>query len=271
MRDRKSLYYLTSLSAVLIPLLGTAITPGAIAQTLPNCQPPASGEYLILVLNETDATPTQLQQTLPTNATTTVCNYLGRSVTRVGGFTDAETASSWVQYLTDIGGMEAFVARPPAAAQPVALPAASSGNGLPTGEPISTNPPATLPPAISVPPVTPAPIPSPDPVTPTPSPVAAATPLPTATTGFSPQPLGDGYAVLVDYFNRPELANQVQQTLARPVGLVSYNQRPYLLALYTSDVAIASQTLRTLSDRNFTAIVVDSRQTVLLTAAVALQ
>lgn len=78
--------------------------------------------------------------------------------------------------------------------------------------------------------------------------------------GFRPQPLGAGYAVLVDYANQPEQAASIQQALGRQVALVSYGQRPFLLAAYTTDQNAATSTLQTLSDRGFLAILVDSRR-----------
>jgi hypothetical protein len=262
-----------------ILLSGLLLSRGAIAQTLPVCQPPNTGEYLLLVLNETDQTPAQLQQTLPPNASTTVCNYLGREVTRVGGFDDPNVASSWAQYLTDIGGLQAFVARPseggpatpaplptapgspvPDAATPVVLPPAAISPDAPPA------PIAALPPASGPSPVTPQPETA-DPPLSMPAPVATG-PIPPER--YNPQPLGEGYAVLVDYGNRPEVAAQIQQLLGRPIGLASFEQRPFLLAVYTSDPAVASQVLQTLSDRNFTAAIVDSRQAILLTPAIVL-
>lgn len=87
-------------------------------------------------------------------------------------------------------------------------------------------------------------------------------------TAYNPRPLGQGYAVLVDFFNQPEIAAQVQQTVGQNVGLASYFSRPYLLAIYTPDEAIANQTLRQLSDRGFGAVLVDSRQVILLSPTV---
>ena len=85
---------------------------------------------------------------------------------------------------------------------------------------------------------------------------------------FKPQPLGPGYAVLVDYVNQPELAASVQQALGRQVALVSYRQRPFLLATYTSDQNAATSTLQALSDRGFWAILVDSRRVTLISPTV---
>jgi hypothetical protein len=75
--------------------------------------------------------------------------------------------------------------------------------------------------------------------------------------------------VLIDYANRPELAIDAQQLLTRPIGLVSHQQRPFLLAAYTAERAIATDILQTLSDNNFTAVMVDSRSVILLTPTVA--
>ncbi len=85
----------------------------------------------------------------------------------------------------------------------------------------------------------------------------------TSTAG-EPKPLGAGYAVLVEYFNRPDTAAQVQQFLGTDVGLTSYAQRSYLLALHTSDQDKATETLKRLSDRGFYALLVNSRQVTLV-------
>jgi hypothetical protein len=82
----------------------------------------------------------------------------------------------------------------------------------------------------------------------------APTPNPT------PQPGPISYAVLVNHYNRPDLLNQVQQATGRRVTVVTYDQRPHLLVTNTSDWAIAANLLKDLSDRGFTALIVDSRQ-----------
>lgn len=86
---------------------------------------------------------------------------------------------------------------------------------------------------------------------------------------YNPQPLGTGYAVLVNYFNQPELAANLRQVTTNRVGLAAYNQQPYLLALQTTDETTAAAMLKTLSDRGFTAVIVDSRRVMLLTPTVA--
>jgi hypothetical protein len=86
-----------------------------------------------------------------------------------------------------------------------------------------------------------------------------------------PQPLGQGYAVLVDYFNNPETAKQVQQVVGGDIGFVSYGQRPYLLAVFTTNLREAQNTLQTLSERGYYAQMVDARRVLLLRPVVKLQ
>lgn len=88
---------------------------------------------------------------------------------------------------------------------------------------------------------------------------------------YRPQPLGFGYAILVDYFNKTELAAQVQQVVGGDVGFVSYGQRPYLLAVYTTNQTEAYSTLQKLSERGFFAQLVDARKVMLLRQSVKLQ
>lgn len=88
---------------------------------------------------------------------------------------------------------------------------------------------------------------------------------------YRPQQLGSGYVVLVDYFNNPDIAKQVQQIVGGDIGFVSYAQRPYLLAVYTTNSREAQNTLQSLSDRGFFAMVVDSRRVMLLRQVVKLQ
>ncbi len=98
---------------------------------------------------------------------------------------------------------------------------------------------------------------------------ATATPPTENLPAYNPKPLGTGYAVLIDYFNQPELADRVQQALRKDVGLVSYGQRPYLLALHTSNQKDATDTLKALSDRGFWVMVVDSQKVTLLRSQVS--
>ncbi|MBN3896505.1 MAG: hypothetical protein HWQ41_14925 [Nostoc sp. NOS(2021)] len=93
---------------------------------------------------------------------------------------------------------------------------------------------------------------------------------PQQTVNYNPQALGEGYAVLVDYYNRPELVNSVQQVVGGNVGFVSYGQRPYLLAVYTTNQSEAYNTLQKLNDRGFVASIVNSRKVILLRSTVRL-
>jgi hypothetical protein len=85
---------------------------------------------------------------------------------------------------------------------------------------------------------------------------------------YNPKILGEGYAILVDYFNRPEMFSSLQQAVGGDVGFVSYGQRPYLLAVYTTNQKEAYNTLQKLSDRGFIAILADGRKVVLLRSIV---
>ena len=85
---------------------------------------------------------------------------------------------------------------------------------------------------------------------------------------YEPLRLGAGYAVLVNYGDRPEIANTVSQVV-RPVGLAVYQGQAYLLADYTSDYNNADATLQRLSAAQTTAIVVNAEDVVRLTSEVA--
>jgi hypothetical protein len=87
-------------------------------------------------------------------------------------------------------------------------------------------------------------------------------------TRYNPQPLGSGYAVLVDYFNQPELALQLRTVIGGDVGLVSYGQRPYLLVEYTTNSDKATATLKQLSSRGFWPMLVDSNRVTVISPAI---
>jgi hypothetical protein len=220
-------------------LLGTGVglvglSDAAIAQPQSACLPPRENQFLLLVVNARSDAQTQLQQLLPNNAILTACDYQSRNVIRVEGFSSADIANAWAKYVSDRTGLQAFIARP----------ATSTAPSTPASPTPST----------------------PTPSTPAPSPAAgAANPTPVA---YNPQPLGAGYAVLVNYADRPEVATELSQAIAHSVGLAVYNQRPYLLAIQTADQAAATALLKTLNDRGFTAQMVDSRRVMLLTPAV---
>jgi hypothetical protein len=205
------------IGCVAVPLASAITVTPSWAQT-PACQPPAPSEYLLLVVTPTAEAQTKTFTLLPAGATASVCNYMGQTVTRVGGFTTPDTVNFWARYLNEKAGVSSVVV----------APAFSSGQ-------------PTIPPL----PVTPAP-----------------------TLAYNPQPLGSGYAVLVSYFNQPELATQLRSVVAQPVGLVAYGQRSYLLALYTPDQGQANSSLQRLTDQGFWVMLVDARRVMLLRNAV---
>lgn len=223
--------------------VGSGLNQGAIAQTQSACQSPRPNEYLLLVRNPKNNTETQLRQLLPANALLTPCTYLNERVVRVEGFATADVANDWAKYLSDQAGLQAIVSSPSSTSvsTPPTAPA-TSGTGAGSF-----------------------PRPNTTPTTPT----TPATPVATGTS-FNPQPLGSGYAVLVSYFNRPELAADVRKVTNRNVGLVSYEQRPYLLAAQGTyeRPSSASYVLSKLTQAGLTAVVVDSQGVVLLTADV---
>ncbi|HEY9817846.1 MAG TPA: hypothetical protein V6D20_18885 [Candidatus Obscuribacterales bacterium] len=262
--------------AIATPLI---IQLGAIAQSLADCQPPADGEYLLLVVNNSDATETQLRQTLPPNAEITRCRYLEQDVTRVGGFTEQDTANTWAQYLTDIGGLDVVVARPATAVGNVVDDVSSPTP--PTEVMPDQSPTASESTASELPTESPGLSAADFPMVPgstSPAPSVSASPAPgqdtdaptTAGLGYRPQALGRGYAVLVDYFNDPNVAIALQETLDSSVGLVVYQQRPYLLATLTADAAIAVSVLQSAGDAGFTTMIVNGQTVMLLTPQVAL-
>jgi len=196
-------------------LINTTISVNA-QEKIPVCQPPNPGEYLLLVVTPTENYQRQLRNALPNEISTTTCQYLTDTVSRIGGFKRIEDANRWARYINNIVGLSAIITTKPAE--------------------VTQQPTATVP-----------------------------------TVSFNPQPLGQGYAVLVDYFNRPELANSVQQVVGGNVGFASYGQRPYLLATHTTNQQQAYNTLQRLNERGFFAILVDSRKVVLLRSAVKVQ
>ncbi len=254
------------MSAIAPLLLG--IGSPAIAQTTEDCQPPRAGEYLLLVEEGSETTQSQLQEVLPPTTDIVLCNYFDNIVARVGGFTDLETANSWAQYLMDIGGLQVFVARSPddPSDDPVANdspnedPEAVADNRDAEAE-VAAEPDEDLgteavdrnePPEPAQPVVDRSAVPDGSPV------------------AIAPDVLEDGYAVLVEFFDQPAIASNLQQFLGRSVGIVTYQQRPYLLAVYTSDPFVASTTLQNLSDQDFATIMVDSRRVVRLAPEIVL-
>ncbi len=219
--------------ASLTSLMGS-INSVTAQQNIPTCKPPNGGEYLLLIISPSADNQNQLRRVLPSSTTTTVCRYLNDTVTRIGGFAKIEDANRWAKFVRDSAGLSAIITTRPYAATASKQPAPA-----PASAPAS-------------------------------APVLAPVPAPRQAT-YRPQQLGSGYVVLVDYFNNPDIAKQVQQVVGGDIGFVSYAQRPYLLAVYTTNSREAQNTLQSLSDRGFFAMVVDSRRVVLLRQVVKLQ
>ncbi|MFE4106431.1 hypothetical protein [Almyronema epifaneia] len=208
------------LPAMLAAAVGLVGAPAIAQDEFPPCPPPTASEYLLLVRGETSAERDRVQEALPASSTAMVCNYLNDVVVRAGGFTSLETANAWAQYMTEVEGLQAFVARPPSPDEATAVLQTANGG--------QANAPS-----------------------------------------YAPRPLPAGYAVLVDYFDRLEVAFDVQQVLNQPIGLVVYRQQPYLLVTQSTDVTAVGRALASLSDRDFTTFIVDSSQVMLLTAEIA--
>lgn len=233
--------------------LGTLVAVGDVAQAqavFPVCPPPQTNEYLLLVRGNTEAERNRVQDLLPSSSTVMVCNYLSDTVVRAGGFTSLENANAWAQYMTEVEGLQAFVARPATATTP---------------PPTTTTPPATAttpPPAVETPAVPTSPDPTP---TVTPPPSGGVTPI-----AYAPQPLNAGFAVLVDYQYQPETARSIQRQVGQAVGLAVYRQRPYLLIAYSPNLEGAATTLQVLGGYGISGFIVDSQEVVMLTPAIAL-
>jgi hypothetical protein len=230
-------------------LLATAGLSGdidaAVAQSsYPNCQPPNPGEYVVLVVSKTPQTQELVRQTLPRNTSTTLCQHSDNVVTRIGGFTAAQAARDWMQYLNDIVGLQASVIEPPVVVEATAVP--SAGENVPTRTQATGETQTVVSQATGE------------------TQTVVSEKLP----AYNPQQLGTGYAVLVDYFNRPEIAQQVQQMVGKEVGLVSFGQRPYLLVLHTTNESNATNTFQMLNQRGFVALVVDGQKVTLLRSQV---
>lgn len=231
----------------------------------PACPPPQTNEYLLLVRGNTEVERNRVQDLLPSSSTVMVCNYLSDTVVRAGGFTSLENANAWAQYMTEVEGLQAFVARPAATTA--------------TNPPATTSPPVTSPPNSGTNPTVPPTSPSaPNPSTASPStpsttpstPSTTSTPRATTPVAFAPQPLNTGFAVLVDYQYQPETARSVQRQIGQAVGLAVYRQRPYLLIAYSPNLEGAATTLQVLGGYGISGFIVDSREVVMLTPAVAL-
>lgn len=124
------------LGGAMVVLLSGGFANQGMAQSYPDCPPPGSGEYLLFVRGTDEATRDRTVSVLPADQPTLVCNYLGDTVVRAGGFTSLEVANSWALYLTDIEELETVVVEPtassPAPADDVAVAPSTQGQYQPT-------------------------------------------------------------------------------------------------------------------------------------------
>ncbi len=203
--------------------------PAAAQSEPPVCPSPASQEFLLLVRGQNEAERAEIASILPVESTVLICRYFDEVLVRSGGYTNLETVNAWASYMTSEAGYESFVIRP--TDQPTAGSAETS------------------------------------PEEPAPATETASATAPT-NISFDPVRLSAGYAVLVDYDSRPEIAATVSQ-LVSSVGLAVYQQRPYLLATYSESEDSASAILQKLSDAQLPAVMVDARDVVRLAESVA--
>jgi hypothetical protein len=222
----------TALFLAVAPIIA-GISPVLSQQTIPVCQPPSPGGYLLLVVSPTVNNQQQLRSALPSELKTVTCKYLNETVTRVGGFNNIEDANRWARYVNNVVGLSAIITTRPTTTRP-------------TASTVETRPTVR-------------------------SPIVPSTTVPNQTISYNPTVLGEGFAVLVDYFNRPELANNVQKTVGGNVGLVSYGERPYLLAVYTTNQTEAYRTLQKLNENGFFALLADGRKVMLLRSVVTVK
>lgn len=105
------------LTGAMLVLLGGGVATQVVAQSYPDCPPPASEEYLLLIKAADEASRDRTLSVLPADLPTLTCDYLGDTVVRAGGFTSLEVANSWALYLTDIEQLETVVVEPLAVAE----------------------------------------------------------------------------------------------------------------------------------------------------------
>ncbi|WP_008319274.1 hypothetical protein [Leptolyngbya sp. PCC 6406] len=120
---------------ILMAVVGAIAPTAAVAQTFPPCPPPAPTEYLLLIQGNTEVERNRIQSLLPTSTNVMVCQYLSEPVVRAGGFSSLENANAWAQYLTEVEGAQAFVARPASDGTAAPLPSdldADSGSSSPS-------------------------------------------------------------------------------------------------------------------------------------------
>lgn len=213
-------------------------TPKVMAQTVAqsapigDCLPPVANEFLLFAVTRTTESQAVLRSKAPKDATTTVCRYQGEVVTRVGGFGSEPSAAAWGQYLIRATGIPTTIVRPAPVAVVPEVPQTSPAKVVPsTGSGI----------------------------------VGSGTVGKRFAPGvYKPQVLSSGYAVLVNYNNRPEVAVQLGQVLNQAIGVAAYEERPYLYVMQTGEMSAANAVVKLLNDRGFLAMRVEAKSVVLL-------
>lgn len=110
------------LGGAIIVLLSSGWAGQGMAQSYPDCPPPTSGEYLLLVRGADESERDRTLSILPVDKPTLVCNYLGDTVVRAGGFDSLEVANSWALYMNDIEQLETVVVESTASSPEPAAP-----------------------------------------------------------------------------------------------------------------------------------------------------
>ncbi len=213
-----------ALSGVPAAIAQPVVIPSAGSGITGDCQPPSASEFLLFATARTLEAQSLLRSKAPTDATTIVCRYQGNTVMRVSGFASEPLASAWGQYLMQTTGIPTTIVRP----EPVTL------------------------------------VSSPAPVILTSGSGNGGVGKRFAPGVYKPQTLASGYAVLVNYNNRPDVAVQLGQALSQDMGVAVYGERPYLLVMQTGEMTAANAVVKLLSDRGFLALRVEAKSVVVL-------
>lgn len=217
--------------------------PAAGNTTIADCLPPSGNEFLLFATARTPDAQAVLRSKAPTDATTTICRYQGEMVMRVAGFASEASAAAWGQYLIRSTGISTTIVRPvPVAA--VVSPV------VPAMSPVAADVAKTIPGLTGA---------------------GTANSVTSGSVGkrfapgvYNPQALSSGYAVLVNYNNRPDVAVQLGQVLNQDVGVAVYGERPYLFVIQTGEMSAANAVVKLLNDRGFLALRVEAKSVVLL-------
>ncbi|WP_024545395.1 hypothetical protein [Picosynechococcus sp. NKBG15041c] len=209
-------------------------TPVVAQRGLSLCQPPQTGEFLVLVFTPSQPLQTevrnQVTQTLP-DQQAIACEYNGNVLSRVGGFTTLEAATQWSEYFGEAVGLPLMVITP--TDSDLSAAAVLPPNGMPAAAQANPVPPS----------------------------VVAATPA-----SFQPRPLQGGFGLLVDYGSDWAIATRLKALTNQAVGLVVYGGRGYLLAAQTEDATQLTELLNRLNQNGLGAIAVPADQLILLKA-----